>query len=139
MRRNRRRLVKVMTKEERDNARIDVERFNKMSEECSKIVWDGIAGVEAMKAMGWEFYFHKGEIDETPHYIRREEDVLMFKNEKYQININTSSAGLVIMDIHNSQNCYTHPTIFLSIEEISALYAIQKLLESIVDGELGDF
>lgn len=129
----------MTTKEKRDNARIDVERFNKMSEECSKIVWDGIAGVEAMKAMSWEFYFHKGEIDETPHYIRREEDVLMFKNEKYQININTSSAGLVIMDIHNSRNCYTHPTIFLSIEEISALYGIQKLLESIADGELGDF
>lgn len=128
-----------MTKEERDNAHIDVERFNKMSEECSKIVWDGIAGVEAMKAMGWEFHFHKGEVDKTPHYIRREEDVLMFKNEKYQININTSSAGLVIMDIHNSLNCYIHPTIFLSIEEISALYSIQKLLESIADGELGDF
>lgn len=129
----------MMTKEERDNAHIDVERFNKMSEECSKIVWNGVAGVEAMKAMGWEFYFHKGEIDKTPHYIRREEDVLMFKNEKYQININTSSAGLVIMDIHNSQNCYIHPTIFLSIEEISALYSIQKFLESIADGELGDF
>ena len=129
----------MMTKEERDNAHIDVERFNKMSEACSKIIWDGIAGVEAMKAMGWEFYFHKGEIDKTPHYTRREEDVLMFKNNRYQVNINTSSAGLVITDLSDSGKCYAHPTIFLSIEEISALYSIQKLLESIVDGELGDF
>lgn len=129
----------MMTKEERDNARIDVERFERMMKACDKLEWDSIAGVEAMKAMGWEFYFHKGEIDETPYYTRVEEDVLMFKNDRYQININTSSAGLVIMDKHYNENVYSDPTIFLSIEEISALFSIQKLLESIADGELGDF
>lgn len=128
-----------MTKEERDNARIDVERFERMMKACDKLEWDSIAGVGAMKAMGWEFYFHKGEVDETPYYTRVEEDVLMFKNNRYQININTSNAGLVIMDKHYNENVYSDPTIFLSIEEISALFSIQKLLESIADGELGDF
>lgn len=128
-----------MTKEERNKARIDTERFSKMMDACNKIEWDYIGGVAAMKAMGWEFRYHKGLVDKTPHYTRVEEDVIMFKNDRYQVNINTSSAGLVITDLSDSGKCYVHPTIFLSVEEISALHSIQLLLDDIADGKLGDF
>lgn len=125
--------MSIMTKEQRENSRIDSYVFSEMLKLVKSIDWDNHEGVTLMQAKGWKYSYQKGLVDKTPHYTRYEEDSIHFKNDKYSIQINMSSGSVVLQDIHNSQEYYTYPTIFLGLVEFYAIRLIQEDLEALME------
>lgn len=125
--------MSITTEEQRKNSHIDSYVFSEMQKLVKNIDWDTHDGVTLMQAKGWEYSYQKGLIDKTPHYTRYEEDSIHFKNDKYRIQINMTSGSVVLQDIHNSESCYTYPTIFLGLVEFYAIRLIQEDLETLIE------
>lgn len=125
--------MSIMTEEQRLNSHIDTNTFGAMLKLVKLVDWDNHEGVKIMMSKGWSYYYDKGLVDKTPHYTRYEEDKIRFMNDKYIIQINLSSGGVVLQDIHNSQSCYTYPTIFLGLAEFYAIRLIQEDLETLME------
>ena len=125
----------MMTESERAAARFDTNVFQKMMEVVKLVDWENLACVQDMITFGWEYVYHNGLVDKTPHYTRYEEDAIRFKKGDYSVQINTTTGTVVIQDLHSEYN-YGPPTVFLTKEELSAIYGIvdniKILLESVV-------
>lgn len=126
----------IRNKEERNAARISGDIFKKMQSLIKTVDWDNHIGVKEMKENGWEYLYHHGLVDKTEYYTRVEEDSIMFKNDKYIVQINMSSGSVVIQDKHNSGDFYAYPTIFLSMREIHAIYTIQEDIEVLIQSAI---
>ena len=116
--------MNMMTEAERRNSCINANLFGEMVKLVKLVDWDNHEGVKIMMNLGWSYYYDTGIVDRTPYYTRREEDRIRFTNNKYIIQINLSSGGVVFQDIHNSVQFYSNPTLFISIEEIRAISLI---------------
>lgn len=120
----------MMTESERNAANFDPKVFNIMMEKVKQIDWSLVSGVDDMVCAGWEYEYHEGFVDKTPHYTRYEEDTLRFKKDDYAVQVNLTSATVVIQDLHSEYN-YGPPTVFLTNIEMTALANIVLIINDI--------
>ena len=118
--------MNMMTEEQRRNSYFDPNLFGKMKDYVKLVDWDNHNGVKIMVANGWSYYYDTGYVDKTPHYTRYEEDRIRFTNDKYIIQINLSSGGVVLQDKSHSEQYYMYPTLFIGLAEIRAIALIQE-------------
>ena len=116
----------MMTETERRNSHIDTSMFGAMLKLVKLVDWDNHEGVKLMISKGWSYYYDDGLVDKTPYYTRYEEDRIRFTNDKYIIQINLSSGGVVLQDKSHSDQYYMYPTLFIGLAEISAISLIQQ-------------
>lgn len=120
----------MMTEEERKNARFDVDLFHIMMEKIKDVDWRYTHGVDDMITAGWEYEYKNGLVDATEHYTRYEEDSMRFKKGDYAVQINLTSATVVIQDLHSEYN-YGPPTVFLMPIEINAICHIVNIIDNL--------
>ena len=118
--------MSIMTEEQRRNSHIDTDMFGAMLKLVKLVDWDSHEGVKIMVSKGWSYYYDDGVVDKTPYYTRYEEDRLKFTNDKYIIQINLSSGGVVLQDKSHSEQYYMYPTLFIGLAEIRAISLIQE-------------
>ena len=118
--------MNIMTEEQRLNSHIDTDIFGAMLELVKLVDWNNHKGVKIMVSKGWSYYYDDGIVDKTPHYTRYEEDRIKFTNDKYIIQINLSSGGVVLQDKSHSEQYYMYPTLFIGLDEIRAISLIQE-------------
>ena len=120
----------MMSNEERDAAKFDTNMFQKMMELVKTVNWESIDGVREMIKLGWEYEYHRGLVDKTPHYTRYEEDTIRFKKNKATLQINMTTGTLVIQDLHSyDEFYYGNPTVFLTADELFAIYEITDTIK----------
>ena len=122
----------MMTEEERRNSYFDPHLFHKMMDLVKLVDWDDHEGVKLMVSKGWSYYYDNGLVDRTPHYTRYEEDRIRFTNDKYIIQINLSSGGVVLQDASSSEKYYAYPTLFVGLAEIKAISLILQDIEILI-------
>lgn len=113
----------MMTESERAAATFNVDIFQKMMDVVKLVDWENLVCVQDMINLGWEYIYHNGMVDKTPHYTRYEEDTIRFKKDDYSVQINMTSGTVVIQDLHSEYN-YGPPTVFLTKEELSAICGV---------------
>ena len=118
--------MSITTEEQRLNSHIDTDILNVMLKLVKLVDWDNHEGVKIMVSKGWSYYYDDGIVDKTPHYTRYEEDRIRFTNDKYIIQINLSSGGVVLQDKSHSEEYYMYPTLFVGLAEIKAISLIQE-------------
>ena len=118
--------MSITTEEQRLNSHIDANIFSAMLKLVKLVDWDNHEGVKIMMSKGWSYYYDDGLVDKTPHYTRYEEDRIRFTNDKYIIQINLSSGGVVLQDKSHSEQYYMYPTLFIGLAEIRAISLIQE-------------
>ena len=118
--------MSITTEEQRLNSHIDTNVFSAMLKLVKLIDWNNHEGVKIMVSKGWSYYYDDGIVDKTPHYTRYEEDRIRFTNDKYIIQINLSSGGVVLQDKSHSDQYYMYPTLFIGLDEIRAISLIQE-------------
>ena len=118
--------MSITTEEQRLNSHIDTNIFSAMLKLVKLVDWDNHGGVKIMMSKGWSYYYDDGLVDKTPHYTRYEEDRIRFTNDKYIIQINLSSGGVVLQDKSHSEQYYMYPTLFIGLAEIRAISLIQE-------------
>ena len=118
--------MSIMTEEQRRNSHIDTDMFGAMLKLVKLVDWDNHEGVKIMVSKGWSYYYDDGVVDKTPYYTRYEEDRIKFTNDKYIIQINLSSGGVVLQDKSHSEQYYMYPTLFIGLAEIRAISLIQE-------------
>lgn len=83
-----------------------------------------------MQELGYKYFYRKGLVDETPHYTRFEEDVIVYMGEKYNIQFNLASRGVVLSMNEDNAECYGgRPTAFLSKEVLNCIQDITETLK----------
>lgn len=120
-----------MSDDLRNGCNLDMDGFSFMLDNASRIDWDLHDGVLLMREKGWSYEYIKGNIDNTGGYTRRDEDRIVFKNDKYLIQVNLASINVVIEDMSNSTSYYSFPTVFLGIAEIMAVRSILVDLDAL--------
>lgn len=118
--------MSITTEEQRLNSHIDTKLFGAMLKLVKLVDWDNHEGVKIMMSKGWSYYYDDGIVDKTPYYTRYEEDRIRFTNDKYIIQINLSSGGVVLQDKSHSEQYYMYPTMFIGLAEIRAISLIQE-------------
>lgn len=78
--------------------------------------------------LGYEFEYHKGNVDKTDHYEIRSEDTLMVHSDKVIFIFNLESKTIVVQDAYGSQRFYGLPTIFITAELLDAILEVVVLL-----------
>lgn len=96
-----------------------------------KFDWSKHKSVQWFMENNWEYEYKSGLVDKTEHYTRVEEDTIVFKNDRYIIQINTCSLCVVLMYRKDYDGCYDVPTIFLPIKELKMLNNLLLVLQLI--------
>lgn len=123
--------MSITTEEQRLNSHIDTDIFGAMLKLVKLVDWNNHEGVKIMVSKGWSYYYDDGIVDKTPHYTRYEEDRIRFTNDKYIIQINLSSGGVVLQDKSHSDQYYMYPTLFVGLAEIRAISLIQEDIDAL--------
>jgi len=70
-----------------------------------------------MADLGYNYQYIKGLVDATPHYTRVEEDFIRYIGDKYIIQFNLASRGMVLIMKENNAEYYSNrPTFFITGE-----------------------
>lgn len=125
--------MNLLTEEQRRNSHVDGNLFAEMLKLVKLIDWENREGVKIMVNRGWSYYYDSGIVDRTPHYTRYEEDRIRFTNDKYVVQINLSSGGVVLQDTSDSVRFYRYPTLFIDIEEIKAISLILEDIRVLIE------
>ena len=120
----------MLSKRERDNAKISTNLFMEMMKRIETVDWTYINGVEELIKEGWSYKFNNGLVDTTRFYTRYEEHSLRFNKEGVFIQINLTTGTVVIKD-GRVFSVYEEPTVFLSMKEINAINKIVKIVEDL--------
>ena len=123
--------MSITTEEQRLSSHVDTHLFGAMLKLVKLVDWDNHKGVKIMMSNGWSYYYDDGIVDKTPHYTRYEEDRIRFTNDKYIIQINLSSGGVVLQDKSHSEEYYMYPTLFIGLTEIKAISLIQEDIDAL--------
>lgn len=120
----------MMTESERQNSGFDANLFAIMMDKIKTVDWEYTHGVEDMITFGWEYIYHNGLVDKTPHYTRYEEDAIRFKKGDYSVQINMATGTVVIQDLH-SEYYYGPPTVFLTAMEMNAICHTVNIIDNL--------
>lgn len=82
-----------------------------------------------MYELGYNYNYHKGLVDETPHYTRVEEDSIIYTGKTYNIQFNLASRGMVLVMHDDNADYYGNkPTFFISKDLMECIDEITEKL-----------
>lgn len=82
-----------------------------------------------MAELGYNYSYIKGLVDETPYYKRVCEDRILYTGEKYNIQFNLYSKGIVLIMHDDNADFYGNkPTFFVTKELLECIDEITRKL-----------